>query len=272
MGGKILLYISYRGDGFCGYQAQHNGPSVQGALNAATEMLFGHPCDITGCSRTDSGVHARMFCATVTDHRCTTLTTTIPSEKIPRALSIRLPDSISVWRAQWVPETFHPRYDVSSKAYIYRFLCAPERDPFETGRSWLLPVPARADMLSDMQMAAAGMIGQRDFSACMDAGSTVVNKVRHVMQAEVFRDALDERILTFRVRADGFLYHMVRIMAGTLCEVAAGRIPPDSIPRRLDSLDRHLMGQTAPACGLYLDRVYYDRPDHPGYYGGDMHG
>lgn len=269
MGRKLLLYISYRGDGFCGYQAQKNGPSVQTTLNRATEELFGHPCDITGCSRTDSGVHARMFCATVTRQGCGTLDTDIPVEKIPRALCVRLPDSLSVWEALWVPDSFHPRYDVSSKEYIYRFLLSPQRDPFEAGRSWHLPCPDRPGLLSDMQKAAEAMVGRRDFSACMAAGSEVPDRVRHVTEAQVTRDG---NILTFRVRADGFLYHMVRIMAGTLCDVAAGRMDPSSLPARLDSLDRRQMGQTAPPYGLYLNRVFYDDPFSPGYHGGTVHG
>jgi tRNA pseudouridine38-40 synthase len=269
VGRKLLLYISYRGDEFCGYQAQKNGPSVQAALNRAAEDLFGHPCDITGCSRTDSGVHARMFCATVKRQGCDTLDTGIPVHRIPPALCVRLPDSLSVWEALWVPDSFHPRYDVSSKEYIYRFLLSPYRDPFEAGRSWNLPCKGHPDLLSDMQKAAGAMVGCRDFSACMATGSEVLNRVRHVTEAQVTQEG---RILTFRVRADGFLYHMVRIMAGTLCDVAAGRIDPSTLPARLDSLDRRQMGQTAPACGLYLNRVFYDDPLRPGYHGGALHG
>lgn len=262
---KLLLYIRFDGSAFCGYQVQANGPSVQGELNRATAALFGHPCDITGCSRTDSGVHARMFCCTVTAHGSDALETTIPQERIPRALCVRLPDTVAVMRARWVPTEFHPRYDVSSKEYIYRFLTSPVRDPFEVGRSWHIPCPLLPDAERLMNEAAAGFVGERDFAACMAAGSQVQSTVRRVMSADVTRTG---DILTFRVRANGFLYNMVRIMAGTLYEVGTGHITPDSIPARLSSLDRRRMGRTAPPEGLYLNRVFYDNEMIPGYHEG----
>ena len=170
---KLLLYISFEGRAFCGYQVQANGPSVQGALNRATADLFGFPCDITGCSRTDSGVHARMFCCTVTAHGTQELPTTVPVGRIPQALCVRLTDAISVRYARWVPADFHPRYDVSSKEYIYRFLASPCRDPFEIGRSWHIPCPLLPHAERIMDTAARGFIGRHAFTACMASGSTV---------------------------------------------------------------------------------------------------
>lgn len=265
---KLLIYIRYDGSDYCGYQAQTNGPSIQQTLNRATEELFGYPCDVTGCSRTDSGVHARMFCATVTRHGEDRLDTTVPLDRIPRALNVRLPDSVAVFGARWVPTEFHPRYSVSSKEYEYRIHNAPERDPFEAGRSWHIATPITEAMLADMNVAAQHFVGRRDFSACMASGSTVVDTTRTVMAACVVREG---NLVLFRVRADGFLYNMVRIMAGTLMEVAYGKIAPSDIPARLDSLDRTRMGRTAPAEGLYLNCVFYDDPDRPGYHGGDCH-
>lgn len=270
MGRKLLLYLRFDGRAFCGYQAQANGPTVQAEMTRAATELFGHPCDITGCSRTDSGVHAHMFCCTVTDHGDRALTTAVPPARIPQALCVRLPDTLAVTHAQWVPETFHPRYDVSSKEYIYRFLLSPHRDPFEVGRSWHIPQPLPPHAEDIMRRAAHGFVGQRDLSACMAAGSKIgetgQSTIRRVMEADVDRAG---DVVTFRVRADGFLYNTVRIMAGTLFEVAAGRIPPEEIPARLDSLDRRRLGRTAPAEGLYLHRVFYDDETQPGYHGGD---
>lgn len=263
---KLLLYLSYDGKDFCGYQAQANGKTVQQTLNTAAEALFGHPCDITGCSRTDSGVHARMFCAAVTAKGQPCIRTTIPVDKIPRAMNIHLPDSVAVWQALWVPDDFHPRYDVSSKAYEYRIWNAPCRSPFEQGRSWHLPAHIDDTALSAMQTAAHAFVGKRDFSACMASGCTVEDKVREVTEASVRREG--DAVL-FYVRADGFLYHMVRIMVGTLADVAQGKIPPEDMARRLDSLDRHSMGRTAPPDGLYLYSVYYQDPRKAGYAGGD---
>ena len=263
---KILLYLSYDGKDFCGYQAQTNGRTIQQTLNTATRELFGYPCDITGCSRTDSGVHARMFCATVTAKGRPDLTTTIPADRIPRAMNIHLPDTVAVWKAMWVPDTFHPRYDVSSKAYEYRILNAMHRDPFEAGRSWHVPTPIDDAALEAMQTAAAAFVGKRDFSACMAAGSSVEDRVRAVSEAHVRREG---DAVIFYVRADGFLYHMVRIMTGTLVDVAQGKIDPHSIGERLLSLDRHQMGRTAPPEGLYLHSVYYQDPARVGYWGGE---
>ncbi len=260
---KLLLYLRYDGSHFCGYQTQKNGPSVQAALNQGTAALFGYPCDITGCSRTDAGVHARMFCATVTAHGEDSLITTIPLDRISRALNIHLPDAVAVYEAQWVPGNFHARYDVSSKEYLYRICNAPARDPFEVGRVWNYPRPITDEALAAMQTAAAAYVGKRDFSACMAAGSTVQNTVRHVLSASVEREG---DIISFRVRADGFLYNMVRIMVGTLMEVAEGHIPPEEMPVRLASCDRRAMGRTAPPEGLYLNRVFYNDPEKEGYH------
>jgi len=263
---KLLLYLAYDGKDYCGYQAQVNGNTIQQTLNTATQALFGYPCDITGCSRTDSGVHARMFCATVTKQGTSSLNTTIPVDKIPRAMNIHLPDSIAVWGAVWVPEDFHARYDVSSKAYEYRIWNAPCRSPFEQGRSWHLPPYIDDVALERMQKAAGAFVGKRDFSACMAAGSSIQDATREVLVATVRREG---DAVIFYVRADGFLYHMVRIMAGTLVEVAQGKITPESIEERLDGLERHNMGRTAPAEGLYLHEVYYDDACIPGYRGGE---
>ena len=267
MAKKLLLYLRYDGSRFCGYQTQKNGYSVQQALNEGTERLFGHPCDITGCSRTDSGVHARMFCATVAAQGRDTLQTSIPLDRIPRALNIHLPDAVAAYRALWVPADFHARYSVSSKEYVYRILCTRDRDPFERDRAWHYPRPLSDQAFEAMQIAARGFIGQRDFAACMASGSKVQSTIRHVMAASVERTPTEGgSLVTFRVRADGFLYNMVRIMVGTLAEVAEGHIPAESIPARLDTLDRSAFGRTAPAEGLYLNRVFYNDPEKEGYH------
>lgn len=260
---KLLLYIRYDGAHFCGYQAQKNGFSVQQALNQGTAALFGHPCDITGCSRTDSGVHANMFCATVTAHGEDHIHTTIPFDRLPRALNIHLPDAVAAYQALWVPTDLHARYSVTSKEYIYRILNTPNRDPFAHGRAWHYPREITADRFVAMQVAAQGFVGKRDFAACMAAGSKVRSTVRHVLASTVEREG---DYITYRVRADGFLYNMVRIMVGTLIEVSEGKLSPESIPARLDSLDRSAFGRTTPAEGLYLNRVFYNHPDEAGYH------
>ena len=117
---KLLFHVSFLGTGYCGYQTQPNGVTVQQRLNEATQALFGFDCDIVGCSRTDSGVHANQFCATVAKKGENCLETTIPADRIPLAIAQFLPEDIAVTRAEWVEESFHARYDVRYKEYVYR--------------------------------------------------------------------------------------------------------------------------------------------------------
>lgn len=251
---KLLLYISYVGKDFCGYQVQPGLRTVQGELCRAAKEIFGYECDVTGCSRTDSGVHANMFCATVAKQGDNDLETDISINKIPDAMCAHLPSDISVWGAEWKNKEFHPRYDVKYKEYIYRIYNNRQRNPFEDGRSMHYPRRISDGKLSDMQKAACELVGSHDFSAFMAKGSKVENTVRNIKYAEVERSG---DIVTFRVAADGFLYNMVRILAGTLISVAEGKISPGNIKDIILSRDRGRAGMTAPACGLYLNKVQY---------------
>ncbi len=253
---KILVTVSYVGTAYCGYQVQPNGITVQEMLNRAAEALFGFPCDVVGCSRTDSGVHARGFCATITKKGEGYLPCTIPVDRIPRAFNAHLPADIAIQRARVVDCDFHARYDVLSKEYEYLIHNSHERDPFLDNRAWQIPSPIDDNALSAMQQAASAFVGTKDFSAFRAAGADTAEKdaVRTVFDARVERKG---NLISFRVRADGFLYHMVRIMAGTLIAVATGDIAPADIDTILASGERRRAGITAPACGLYLDRVYY---------------
>lgn len=251
---KILLRLSYIGSGYCGYQVQPNGISVQQRLNEAAKQLFGYDCDVVGCSRTDSGVHANEFCVTVTKRKESFLETGIPVSRIPQAMSHWLPSDIAVYSAEEVSEDFHPRYDVKYKEYVYKILNRQVRDPFLEGRAWHCPKLIDNAALDAMQKAAACLIGKKDFTSFMAADSTVKDAVREVYEAELKREG---DIITFRVSADGFLYNMVRIFAGTLVEVAYGKLSPEDIPRIIEARDRRLAGSTAPPEGLYLNRVVY---------------
>lgn len=251
---KLLLTLSYLGTHFCGYQVQPEKRTVQGELCRAAHELFGFDCDVTGCSRTDSGVHANMFCATVTKHGENELVTSIPQGKLVAALNAHLPEDISVLTAEWRDGDFHPRYDVKYKEYIYRIYNSPQRDPFEVGRAWHCPRKFDGGQIEKMSEAAKCFVGEHDFSTFMASGSKVENTVRTVKYAEV---SSRENIVTFRVAADGFLYNMVRIMTGTLISVAEEKLAPEDIARIIASQDRALAGQTAPPEGLYLNRVIY---------------
>lgn len=251
---KVLLYISFLGTNYCGYQIQPNGVTVQQRLNEATRELFGYDCDIVGCSRTDSGVHANCFCATVSKKGTDELITTVPTDKIPYALARYLPDDISVYKAVEVGSDFHPRYDVKYKEYIYRIYNGEQRDPFLFDRAWHYPKKIDDEALERMNVAAASFVGTFDFSSYMASDTKIKDTVRTVYSASVSRDG---DVVEFRVSADGFLYNMVRILTGTLVGVAEGRIAPEDIEAITLSKDRRRAGITAPPCGLYLNRVVY---------------
>lgn len=251
---KLLIRLSFLGTNYCGYQVQPNGISVQSVLNRAAEELFGYPCDIVGCSRTDSGVHANCFCATVTKRGTDALETDIPAERIPQAISAHLPDDIRVFDAEWADSSFHARYSVTEKEYLYRIFNRRVMSPFEAGRAYHLPQELDGVAIQRMKTAAAFLLGTHDFKAYMAQGSKVTDTVRTVTRSEV---AQSGNLILYRIAANGFLYNMVRIIAGTLIDVALGRIEPEQIPAITESGNRDSAGFTAPACGLYLDRVAY---------------
>ena len=251
---KLFLKIKYDGTNYAGYQVQDNAPTIQAELNAALRDLFGVDCDVTGCSRTDSGVHAKCFCATVQFKGGSDFKTKIPCERIPLALNFRLPEDISVFYAGFVDDDFHARYSVISKTYEYKIWNSPFRDPFFRNKTYHIPKPITEKGLENMQKAAQYFCGLHDFAAFMSAGSSVKSTERTVYSCNVSRN--DEEII-IRISADGFLYNMVRIICGTLLEVGKGNITPNDIPIIIDSLNRSNAGPTLPACGLYLTEVQY---------------
>ena len=251
---KLFLKLRYLGTDFCGYQVQKDKRTVQGELTRAARDLFSYDCDVTGCSRTDSGVHANAFCVTVAKKGENDIVTDIEPSKIPRAMSAHLPDDISVLEAKFVDSDFHPRYDVKYKEYIYRIYNGSVRDPFEMGRALHLPHRLDEDAVARMNRAAAHFVGEHDFRAFMAQGSQVESTVRNVVYSEVTREG---DIITFRVAADGFLYNRVRIMAGTLISVGLGKLDESEIPDIIRSGNRERAGMTAAAHGLYLNKVIY---------------
>lgn len=251
---KLLITISYLGSRFCGYQIQKDSPTIQAELNRAAKEIFGFDCDITGCSRTDSGVHANAFYATVNKKGDAGIETRISCERIPQAFCAHLPDDISVYDAKWVQDDFHPRYDVKGKEYIYRIYNNKIKSPFECGRSYHYPRYIDDEALVNMQKAASLFVGEKDFSSFMAQGSSVESTVRCVKYANVERQG---DLVVFTVCSNGFLYNMVRIMAGTLISVAEGKISAGDIPKIIEERERSRAGMTAPACGLYLNKVFY---------------
>ena len=251
---KLFIKARYLGTNYCGYQVQPNAPSIQNELNKAERILFGCDCDIVGCSRTDSGVHANEFCATVAQKGTDDLITSLQPERVPLAFSAHLPPDISVFDAKWVASDFHARYDVVEKEYIYRIYNDPVRSPFWEGRAYHLPRVLDDAAIQRMNRAAAHLVGKQDFASYMAQGSTVTSTVRTVKAASIEKEG---NMIVFRISADGFLYNMVRILTGTMIDVGLGKIDPEDIPTITNSRDRSRAGMTVPACGLYLNRVLY---------------
>ena len=256
---KLFIKISYRGTNYAGYQIQKNAPTVQQKLNEAASAIFGFDCDITGCSRTDSGVHANEFCATVTAKGSDSIETKINTKSLPLAFCAHLPEDISVREASWVESDFHPRYDVKYKEYLYRIWNRPERNPFAPDMCYHFPHIIDEATLEKMDSAAKSFCGEHDFIAYMAKGGNDKDTVRDVKYASVIRNG---DYIEFRVAANGFLYNMVRIMTGTLLSVAEGKISPEDIEAITESKNRAKAGITAPASGLFLNKVVYEEKNY----------
>ena len=241
--------IKYLGTNFHGFQVQPGLRTVQGELSTGLETALGAPCRVTGCSRTDAGVHANEFCLKL---ECDTAT--VPPEKLPVAVARFLPTDLSLYYAEECSADFHPRYDCREKEYLYRIVNRRVYDPFEYGRAWFVPRPITDRGIENMNRAAAHFLGSHDFSGFMSEGSDVEGTVRCISHLSVEKT---DDLIEIRVRADGFLYNMVRIIVGTLIEVAFGRIDPDDLSEIIASCDRSMAGMTAPAEGLYLNKVIY---------------
>lgn len=246
---KYFAKIKFLGTDFHGFQVQPELRTVQGVLSDALREVFSDTPKITGCSRTDAGVHANEFCVTVESPLAT-----VPPEKLPIAVSRFLPPDLSLFYAEECSEDFHPRYDAVSKEYLYRIKNTRIYDPFDFGRAWFVQRPITDKMLERMREGAKYIVGKKDFSAFMAEGSDVSTTVRNVLYLNIDKSGDDIEI---RICADGFLYNMVRIIVGTLVEVGYGRFSPESVEKIIESKCRIRAGMTAPAEGLYLNRVMY---------------
>lgn len=248
---KILLTIAYDGTNYSGWQKQKD-PSVrtvEGVVTEALRQLLRMPeLECIGASRTDAGVHALGQRAMLEAE------TTIPVERIPLAIRSYLPEDIVVTKAEEVGEAFHPRYDCVKKTYEYRFWNAPTKNPKERLYSMYVAKPLE---LQKMQAAAKAVIGTHDFAAFCAAGAQVSSTVRTIFDCQVERQGDCVRIL---VTGDGFLYNMVRILAGTLLAVGQGRLAPEEVANILESRDRRKAGQTAEPQGLTLQEIFYASP------------
>lgn len=244
---NLLITIRYDGSAYHGWQVQNNAITVQEVFQKAVAAILGSCPDIKGCSRTDSGVHANMFCISMK------ISHPIPCERLVAALNSHLPMSVSVLSVREVPLDFHARYSALGKRYVYKVHNAQVRDPFLFGRALHYRRPLDADKLNE---ASKAYIGTHDFTSFCTLDKREAGDFRRTVTD--FRVWREGDMVYFSVSADGFLYNMVRIMVGTLFHIAEGRADYDAIPDIINAQNRDAAGPTAPACGLYLDEVFYD--------------
>ncbi len=251
------------GGAYSGWQVQNNAPSVQGTLTRACSDLTGAPCLVTGCSRTDAGVHARGFRATVEPEGGGSFPATLTAGRFPSAVNTLLPPDISVLRAEPVPDGFHPRYSATGKTYKYMIADGPQRDPLFEGRAYQPRRELSTETVALMDSAAARFAGRRDFASFMASGSSVRDTVRTVTEFSCRREG---KLVVITASADGFLYNMVRIMAGTLLMIGLNGLPPETAGDVIAARSRDAAGPTLPAHGLYLWEVTYPdlRPEEDG--------
>jgi tRNA pseudouridine38-40 synthase len=242
---RVRLTVAYDGTNYCGWQVQANGNTVQAELNHHLSQLLQEEIVTMGASRTDAGVHALGNVAVFdTNAR-------IPGEKISYALNQRLPEDIRIQCSEEVPKDFHPRYCESEKTYEYRIL--NRRFPLPTERFYSYFYHYHLN-LEKMREGAAYLIGEHDFASFCGANAQVKTTVRTVTDIGIEK-AND--IVVIRVSGKGFLYNMVRIIAGTLIEIGNGAYPPQRMKEILEAADRETAGPTAPACGLTLVRIRF---------------
>lgn len=240
----LAFTVAYRGDAATGWQRQTSLPSVQGHLENALAEIEGGPVTVRGASRTDRGVHARMFLAAATV-RCD-----VRPRQWAHGLQSRLPQGIAVTWAAWAPHRFQPRGDSGAKTYTYRFRFSPAPDPFLD--PFALHVADRVD-LRGLAALAESWRGKHDFAAaCSTRWDGEGDTIRTFSESSF---EMRGELGLFTVASRGFLTHQIRILAGTLLAVARGRMSPDDVRVAMAARDRKRMGPTAPPHGLTLERL-----------------
>lgn len=243
---NIALRLRYDGSRYHGWQVQKNAVTVAQTMEEALAKVCGERVKLTGCGRTDAGVHALRYCANF-HSGCT-----VPVDRLPLAVNSRLPDDIAVVDAVEVPDDFNAIGSCVKKEYVYKILNSRIPDPFLADRVCFYP--QRLD-ISLMQAAARAFEGTHDFKAVRSEGTQTKTTVRTVYWCRAEKDG---DLITVSICANGFLYNMCRAMVGTMVYASYGKLIPEEIPTLLEKRDRRLTGPTMPPQGLYLNRVWYD--------------
>ena len=239
------LNLSYDGTAYHGWQKQNNAVAVCDVLEQAIEKIFKHKVEVTGCSRTDAGVHALNYICNFKSDLI------IPFDKVPTAINTKLPLDIRVKSAEEAPEKFNSRFSAHSKTYVYKTCCSKILNPFL--RNYAYHFPYDVDM-EKIKKATEYFVGTHDFAGFMTQGSSQKTTVRTVnfLSAKAHDD-----IIEFEINANAYLYNMVRIISGTLLYVGIGRIDAGDIPDIIKSCDRRRAGITVEPQGLYLKEILY---------------
>lgn len=243
---NIALRLRYDGSRYHGWQVQKNAITVAQTMEEALAKVCGERVKLTGCGRTDAGVHALRYCANFHSD-CT-----VPVDRMPLAVNSRLPDDIAVVDAVEVPDDFNAIGSCVKKEYVYKILNSRIPDPFLADRVCFYPQRLN---ISLMQAAARAFEGTHDFKAVRSEGTQTKTTVRTVYWCRAEKDG---DLITVSICANGFLYNMCRAMVGTMVYASYGKLIPEEIPALLEKRDRRLTGPTMPPQGLYLNRVWYD--------------
>ena len=242
---NLALVLSYDGSNYHGWQSQANAISIQSILTDAASSLFNEPVKITGCGRTDAGVHAKKYIAS------TRTTSNIPTDKIAYALNSMLPNDIAIKSAIEVDDNFHPVHSCIEKEYTYYIYTDKLRDPFLDRTMLHYRYPMDLQKLRD---AASHFVGTHDFASMRSLGTPVKSTIRTIYKCDISKNS---NIISIAISANGFLYNMARTIVGTLLDVAADKTAPDDIETILNKGDRSLSGATAPAHALFMTDVIY---------------
>lgn len=243
---NIALFLTYEGTAYHGWQVQKRDVTIGQTMEEAAAAIVGHPVHMTGCGRTDAGVHARNYVANFRT------SSSIPADRLPYALNTHLPGDIVVRSAMDVHEGFNAIGSCVKKEYTYLIYNSRIRDPFYVNRAWFYPKHLDEAV---MQTAASQFVGTHDFAAVRSVGTDVKSTVRTVYYYNVKREG---DLIELRVCADGFLYNMARAMAGTVVYAAEGKIRPEEIGAILEAGNRTAAGPTVPPGGLYMTKLWYD--------------
>lgn len=243
---RVLLTVAYDGTAYHGWQIQSNGITIESELNRCLTELLQEPIQVIGASRTDAGVHALGNIAVFDT------VARMPADKISYALNQRLPEDIRIQNSREVPQDWHPRHVKSRKTYEYRIyrgtFAMPTRRLYTYFTYHMLDVDA-------MRRAACYLEGEHDFKSFCQTGAQVESTVRRIYSLELEEQGPE---LVLRVCGGGFLYNMVRIIAGTLMEVGQGKRRPEDMEAILAAHDRRAAGPTAPAQGLTLVKYEFE--------------